>query len=186
MENVECSYCYFWPLAPLLPPLAPRYGMNFFSFKEFRGGVRCMSPGSGQRKQGLGVWGRWQQFGITPAAQACLGDNLRTKETRQQPAAWGGSGEGPCEQSYCLPMFGSRGPPRVPQHRSWHGGCPSCCDDESFPIRIPHRRQGCHGEEGGVTSSDVCGGEGVQTAVGNVLYMFGGVRREKGNTGGSQ
>lgn len=136
-------------------------------------------PRSGQRKRGLGVWGRWWQFGITPAAQAHLGDNLRTKETRQQPAAWGGSGEGPCEQSYCLPMFGSCGPPRGLQHRSWHGGCPSCCDDGSYPIRSPPRRQGCHGEEGGVTSSDVDGGEGVQPAMGNVLYILGvsGVRK---------
>lgn len=58
--------------------------------------------------------------------------------------------------------------------------------DGFFPIRSPPRRQGCHGEEGGITSNDVCGGEGMQPAMGNVLYMFGGVRHEKGNTGGSQ
>lgn len=142
-------------------------------------------PWSWQRKRGLGVWGRRWQFGITPAAQAHLGDNLRTKDTRQQPAVWGGRGKGPYERSYFLPMFGSRGPPRDSQHRSWHGGCPSCCDDGFFPIRSPPRRQGCHGAEGGVTSSDVYGSEGVQPAIRNVLYIFGGVRSEKGNTGGS-
>lgn len=48
--------------------------------------------------------------------------------------------------------------------------------------------QGCHGEEDGITTSDVCGGGGggVPPAMGNALHVFGGVRLEEGNTGGNQ
>lgn len=56
----------------------------------------------------------------------------------------------------------------------------------SFHIRGPPRSQGYHAEEDSITTSGGYGGEGVQSAMGNVLHTFGGVGLEKGNTGGNQ